>query len=243
MFNFFKKKPNAKSLDQNLIVQLGSEADLLNAKGSFADAILKYQTVIKTMNQVGVIETYFLGKAVLGILLAHVRAGEIQEAHAVWTSQMESKDSYGLGIYALEETGQQFEAKDTCLYLLICAYMHAFAGGAAGEEAVISYLNSVSKYAKDDNPAFKPIVINHWLIDTLILSQYQSPNRFTKAIESMYPHFGKADEAGILSLVKVSADSITFNQKRLHSYFPDQAAWQTGEAALEFHPDGNIKAV
>jgi hypothetical protein len=242
MFGFFKKKPTAGDLDHALVVQMGTEADQFNKRGEYDSAVNKYREVIDTMLKCRVVDTYFAGKCVLGTLLAHVRAGKIEEAHQVWTSDMDSADGLGLGIYSLEQTDEQFHTEDTCLYLLICAYLHALSGSETSEDSTIHYLNIVTQYALKQNPKYKHAATNHWFIDTLILSRFEAPNRFSAVLEKLFEQLGKPDQSKILSLVTRHSNCVSFNQKGLAGFFPDPAPWEAGTGTVEFHPDGKIVA-
>lgn len=240
MFGIFRKKKATPVLDQAEILRLGSFADELNAKGNYIEAIGAYSKVIETMNAAGVVDAYFLGKSVLGMLLAHVRAGNIEGAHALWTSDSESL--LGFGIYALENTSQQFHGNDIGLYYLICAYLHAYAGGEEGEKAVFSYLNMFTNYANQSEKEIKALAANHWFIDTLILSGFRTENKYEKVLSQIFAKLGSAEVTAITSLVKPQDDGVSFNQRGLAKYFPDQTIWESGDAAMTFNPDGTIKA-
>ena len=219
MFGFAKKNNSSAEA----LHDLGTRADKLALEKKTDDAMAIYEQIIERMKSSGEVDAYFLGKSVLGELVALVLAGEIEKAFALWT--IDDDSLHQAGVMVLENHADQFHSDDIAVFRMICAYFHAFSQSEK-PDSVIHYLNMVNQYVLEHQPSWKSYIANLWYLNLLIYCGFAEPAPFKILLAQIYTKFGAADEARIKALITSSANIRSFNQKAVGGYFPSLRNWE-----------------
>jgi hypothetical protein len=138
----------------------GEAADLLYNIERYAEAERAYLEIYEEMTRSGVVDMRVAAKVALGLLLTWIESGQIERAHALWTSS--PVDDLGEGIYAIEHG--QTTRQDQIAYRVVSAFFHSLSAEdpAQATEAVNLLMSSVCEHARTHDPPMLPLAIQDW---------------------------------------------------------------------------------
>ena len=125
----------------------------------------------------------------------------------------------------LENNADQFHSDDIAVFMMICAYFHAFSR-AEKPDSVIHYLNVANQHVLEHQPSWKNYIANLWYLNLAVYCGFADPTPFKSLLTQIYTKFGAADEAGIKALITNSANGRSFNQRAVGGYFPPLQNWE-----------------
>jgi hypothetical protein len=216
------------SIDQT-IIRLGEFADRLLEEEKFEDALTAYQNVLIEINSAASLNTYFLSKVCLGLMIVNIKLSRSEKFAEIFMSRMgdpNARPEYAIGMMGLEKG--LVASQDFLTYLLLESYFHAIRNDLSAEQKgeIISNIHSfICEEAigkKDPLREIFKIAINRWRLTLLRLFNETMPPRFAQAIDRFLMRF---DEV------------VPFNPK---ATFPSLRSWTPGEPLATFRPDGSV---
>jgi hypothetical protein len=126
----------------------GTKADTLYREGRYREAQALYHRLLKDVERSGHVESFLAAKITLGLLLTHIRMGQLKEAVSIWTSHIEDS-LFGIGIYGLEHA--QTHVQDLICYDFVCAYLHSLTAQDPSHsgDAVNMYMSRVCEHYRE----------------------------------------------------------------------------------------------
>lgn len=140
----------------------GEEADRNYKEGNYLGAHKAYVKLLSEIDSLGDIDSYLLAKVTLGLIRTHLKMGQIQQAFAIWNSDIDDS-LFGIGIYALENA--QTNVPDLISYDLVCAYLHSVSESRqdSSGRAVNQYMSRVCEHALEDgDKELMKLAISNW---------------------------------------------------------------------------------
>lgn len=131
------------------LCKMGEKADTLLRQGRTREALKEYETLTKSIEIKGDLDSYLMAKITLGVLRCHVKNGDFKNAYTIWNSTLDD-GLHGIGIYALESA--QTTVHDMLAYDMLCAYLHTLAEADEHQTAaaVNQYMSRVCEQTVED---------------------------------------------------------------------------------------------
>lgn len=138
----------------------GNAADLLYNVARYDEAEHEYVALYDDVRAAGPIDMRVAAKIALGMLLTLIESGQVERAHALWTSR--PADPLGEGIFAIE---RGFAPRsDVMTYQVVSSFLHALSTDdrQASTAAIDTRMQAVCDYARASDPAMLPVAIKCW---------------------------------------------------------------------------------
>jgi hypothetical protein len=180
------------------ICSKGQKADRLYSQGRFNEAQKAYTALLGEMEHASQIDSYLIGKVTLGVILCHIKTGQLQKAITVWNSTLEDS-LFGIGIYGLENA--QTSLPDMLTYDFVCAYLHSVADATPDESghAVTQYMSRVCEHAIEaGNRDLCRMALNNWKQHLREIFTTSIPFAFAKPLIEFERAFGTQVKLGSL---------------------------------------------
>ncbi|HXE73263.1 MAG TPA: hypothetical protein VNO81_11450 [Candidatus Nitrosotenuis sp.] len=195
---------------------LGQLADTLSVQGRADEALEIYRALLEGLEAEPRPDPFFASKAVLGLILAHIRCGQPAEAWRVWLSQP------GDGLIGQAVAGLRDGAvspHDRLLFCLAGAWLHSLRPDFAGAgETVNSLMRQAVEVAR---PEQMPLCLSHWVRCLESLFGTAVPPWMARDFLDARARYGKS-----------------FHLMELD--FPEPAPWQPGHQQPQ---DGDLSTV
>ena len=176
----------------------GEKADQLYSQGRYAEALKGYTGLLNDMENDSQIDSYLIGKVTLGVILTHIKMGQLQKAITVWNSTLEDS-LFGIGIYGLESA--QSTLHDILTYDFICAYLHSVADATPDESghAVTQYMSRVCEHAMEaGNRDLCRMALNNWKQHLREIFKTSIPFAYAKPLIDFEKAYGTQVKLGAL---------------------------------------------
>lgn len=176
----------------------GQKADQLYKEGRYREAQRSYLDLIGKIEETDQVDSYLLAKITLGLMLTHIKSGEVQKAFSIWNSHIDSS-LFGIGIYGLENA--QTNIDDMICYDFVCAYLHSVSESPKYEcaSAINTYMSRVCEHGfeQSDSELVRK-AINNWKLHLAEVFKGSIPHNYAlPLIETEKRHGQPVAQSGL----------------------------------------------
>jgi hypothetical protein len=170
----------------------GQKADHLYEEGRYREAQKAYLALVGKIEETDHVDSYLVSKITLGLMLTHIKSGDLQRAFSIWNSHIDSS-LFGIGIYGLENA--QTNIEDMICYDFLCAYLHSISDAPKYEcaSAINTYMSRVCEYGfeQKDSEMLKG-AINNWKLHLNEVFKGTIPHAYALPLIEAEKRFGHA---------------------------------------------------
>ena len=176
----------------------GEKADQLYKAGRFREAQRAYLDLIGKIEETEHVDSYLVAKITLGLMLTHIKSGDLQRAFSIWNSHIDSS-LFGIGIYGLENA--QTNVDDMICYDFVCAYLHSVSESPKYEcaSAINTYMSRVCEHGFELNDSeLVRKAINNWKLHLSEVFKGSIPHGYAlPLIEAEKRHGSSVTQSGL----------------------------------------------
>ena len=145
--------------------QRGTAADRLLLEKDYATAQAQYYGLLGDIQESKTVDSFLVGKAVLGLLLTKIGQKDSLGAGEIWQSSMNDGTIIGIGINSLEQG--QCNTRDAIIYLMASANLYSWCETtdiSATQRTIDSMMVDVLGFAVKKHRSWIPKILSNWRI-------------------------------------------------------------------------------